>query len=277
MSLDVAVCDCKKLIDKLFENKSVFSKRKLTPSDVAIISLFYSAISEAEAIRVLVDNKLSNVTDSLLRTFIEQSVYLKYIFKANSEKRAKRLFFYEKSNSSSKALRLINETNNRSLARSISEMVNKQLGSETSQSSCLKELNKTFENKYDELFPKDISNREKIKKHWYNAEPNFKNKNFYQLCKNMDLEDLYLTMYAPLSDNTHGVDGLRNFTVNTNGDKKKIQLVIELPRKDSVLELLESTLNLMFIKIANYYKIITPNSWAGSVCVKIKCNELLRK
>ncbi|WP_431815025.1 DUF5677 domain-containing protein [Limosilactobacillus portuensis] len=169
MSLDVAVCDCKKLIDKLFENKSVFSKRKLTPSDVAIISLFYSAISEAEAIRVLVDNKLSNVTDSLLRTFIEQSVYLKYIFKANSEKRAKRLFFYEKSTSSSKALRLINETNNRSLARSISEMVNKQLRNETSQSSCLKELNKTFENKYDELFPKDISNREKIKKHWYNG------------------------------------------------------------------------------------------------------------
>ncbi|OYS88256.1 hypothetical protein CBG18_09505, partial [Limosilactobacillus reuteri] len=92
MSLNVAVCDCKKLIDKLFENKSVFSKRELTPSDVAIISLFYSAISEAEAIKVLVDNNLTNVTDSLLRTFIEQAVYFKYIFTANSEKRANCLF-----------------------------------------------------------------------------------------------------------------------------------------------------------------------------------------
>lgn len=76
MSLEVTIDDNEKLIDKLFEDNSVFSKQKFTPSDVAIISLYYSALSNAKAIKILTDNGLTNVTDTLLRTFIEQSVYL---------------------------------------------------------------------------------------------------------------------------------------------------------------------------------------------------------
>ena len=99
MSLEVTINDNEKLIDKLFENNSVFSEQELTPSDVAIISLYYSAISNAKAIRILVNNGLTNVTDTLLRTFLEQSVYLTYIFQDNTEARAELLFFYEKMNS----------------------------------------------------------------------------------------------------------------------------------------------------------------------------------
>ena len=76
MSLEVTIDDNEKLINKLFEDNSVFSKQKLTPSDVAIISLYYSALSNAKAIKILTDNGLTNVTDTLLMTFIEQSVYL---------------------------------------------------------------------------------------------------------------------------------------------------------------------------------------------------------
>lgn len=62
MSLEVTIHDNEKLIDKLFEDDSVFSKQELTPSDVAIISLYYSALSNAKAIKILVNNKLTNVT-----------------------------------------------------------------------------------------------------------------------------------------------------------------------------------------------------------------------
>ncbi|MCT2871288.1 DUF5677 domain-containing protein [Limosilactobacillus fermentum] len=96
MSLEVTINDNEKLIDKLFENNSVFSKQELTPSDVAIISLYYSALSNAKAIKLLTDNDLTNVTDTLLRTFLEQSVYLTYIFQNNTKARAELLFFYEK-------------------------------------------------------------------------------------------------------------------------------------------------------------------------------------
>lgn len=66
MSLEVMISDNEKLIDKLFEDNSVFSKQELTPGDVAIISLFYSAVSNAKAIKLLIDSDLTNVTDSLL-------------------------------------------------------------------------------------------------------------------------------------------------------------------------------------------------------------------
>lgn len=275
MSLEVTINDNEKLIDKLFENNSVFSKQELTPSDVAIISLYYSALSNAKAIKLLTDNDLTNVTDTLLRTFLEQSVYLTYIFQKNTKDRAELLFFYEKMNSHTKALNMVKRLTNKKLAQNMQREIDNQIKNDPSETSSLEESTKQFEKRYDELFPRNILNRDKIKQHWYNAEPNFKNTSFNQLCNSLGIKDLYLGMYAPYSDNTHGVNGIANFKVKPNGNEYNI--TIEMYDKSSELTMLESELNLMFIRMASYYKIDGVNSWAKTIYSKIYSNVLLKR
>lgn len=200
MSLEVTINDNEKLIDKLFENNSVFSKQELTPSDVAIISLYYSALSNAKAIKLLTDNDLTNVTDTLLRTFLEQSVYLTYIFQNNTKARAELLFFYEKMNSHTKALNMVKRLTNKKLAQNMQREIDNQIKNDPSETSSLEESTNQFEKRYDELFPRNIHKRNQVKRHWYNAEPDYKNTSFNQLCKNLGIKDLYLGMYAPYSD-----------------------------------------------------------------------------
>lgn len=275
MSLEVTINDNEKLIDKLFENNSVFSKQKLTPSDVAIISLYYSAISNAKAIRILVNNDLTNVTDTLLRTFLEQSVYLRYIFQNNTKARAELLFFYEKMNSHTKALNVARKLTDKKLAQNMKRQIDNQIKSDPSESSNLEESTQYFKKRYDKLFPRNIPDRKKIKQHWYNAEPDYKNTSFNQLCKNLGIKDLYLGMYSPYSDNTHGVNGIANFKVKHHDDE--FNMTIEMYDKSSELTMLESELNLMFIRMASYYKIDGVNSWAKTIYSKIWCNVLLKR
>lgn len=275
MSLEVTIDDNEKLIDKLFEDNSVFSKQKLTPSDVAIISLYYSALSNAKAIKILTDNGLTNVTDTLLRTFIEQSVYLTYIFQKNTEARAELLFFYEKMNSHTKALNIVRKLTDKKLAKNMQRQIDSQIKNDPSEASSLEESTKYFRKRYDTLFPQNIPNRNKIKQHWYNAEPDYKNTSFNQLCKNLRIKDLYLGMYAPYSDNTHGVNGIANFKVKPHNNE--FNMIIEMYDKRSELEMLESELNMMFIRMASYYKIDGANSWAKTIETKINCNILLKR
>lgn len=275
MSLEVTIHDNEKLIDKLFEDDSVFSKLELTPSDVAIISLYYSALSNAKAIKILVNNKLTNVTDTLLRTFLEQSVYLTYIFQKNTKTRAELLFCYEKMNSHTKALNIVRKLTDKKLAQSIQRQIDNQIKNDPSEASSLEESTKQFEKRYDELFPRNIHKRNQVKRHWYNAEPDYKNTSFNQLCKNLGIKDLYLGMYAPYSDNAHGVNGIANFRVKPNGDE--YNMTIEMYDKNSELTILESELNLMFIRMASYYKIDGVNSWAKTIYSKIWCNVLLKR
>lgn len=142
MTLEVTINDSEKLIDKLFEDNSAFSKRKLSPSDIAIISLFYTAISNAKAMKLLIDNNLTNVTDTLLRTFLEQSVYLEYIFQENSEKRTELLYFYEKMNSHVKALNIVNKLSDKKLADNIKQTIDKQIKNDPSERKSLNESTK---------------------------------------------------------------------------------------------------------------------------------------
>ncbi|MDE6948875.1 DUF5677 domain-containing protein [Limosilactobacillus reuteri] len=275
MSLEVTINDNEKLIDKLFENNSVFSKQKLTPSDVAIISLYYSALSNAKAITLLAKNGLTNVTDTLLRTFLEQSVYLTYIFQDNTEARAELLFFYEKMNSHTKALNIVKKLADKELAKNMQQRIDNQIKNDPSETSSLEESTEYFKKRYDRLFPRSIPNRNKIKQHWYNAEPDYKNTSFNQLCKNLGIKDLYLGMYAPYSDNTHGVNGITNFKVNHQDNE--FNMIIEMYDKSSELTMLESELNLMFIRMASYYKIDGVNSWAKAIYSKIYSNVLLKR
>ncbi len=275
MSLEETIKDNEKLIDKLFENNSVFSKQKLTPSDVAIISLYYSALSNAKAIRILVNNGLTNVTDTLLRTFLEQSVYLTYIFQDNTENRAELLFFYEKMNSHTKALNIVKKLTDKKLAQNMKQYIDNQIKNDPSETSNLEESTEYFKQRYDQLFPRNIPNKNKIKQHWYNAEPDYKNTSFNQLCKSLGIKDLYLGMYSPYSDNTHGVNGITNFKFKHHSDE--FNMIIEMYDKSNELTMLESELNLMFIRMASYYKIDDVNSWAKTIYQKIKCNVLLER
>lgn len=275
MSLKVTINDCEKLIDKLFEDDSVFSKQELTPSDVAIISLYYSAISTAKAIRLLAGRNLTNVIDTLLRTFVEQSVYLTYIFQKNTKKRSELLFFFEKLNSHTKALNVVTKLTDKKLAQNMKRHIDNQIKKDPSETSSLEESTKRFKKRYDELFPQNIPNRRNIKRHWYNAEPDYKNTSFNKLCENLGMKDIYLGMYSPYSDNTHGVNGIANFKVKPNGDE--YNMTIEMYDKSSQLTMLESELNMMFIKMASYYKIDGVNSWAKAVYVKIYSNTLFKR
>lgn len=275
MSLEVTIDDNEKLIDKLFGDYSVFSKQKLTPSDVAIISLYYSALSNAKAIKILTDNGLTNVTDTLLRTFIEQSVYLTYIFQRNTRARAELLFFYEKMNSHDKALNIVRRLTDKNLAKNMQRQIDNQIKNDPSESSNLEESTKYFRKRYDKLFPKNLPHRDKIKQHWYNAEPDYKNTSFNQLCKNLGIKDLYLGMYAPYSDNTHGVNGIANFKITPHNNE--FNMIIEMYDKSSELGMLESELNMMFIRLASYYNIDGANSWARTIYIKMRYNILLQR
>ena len=226
--------------------------------------------------KLLIDNNLTNVTDTLLRTFLEQSVYLEYIFQENSEKRAELLYFYEKMNSHVKALNIVNKLSDKKLADNIKQTIDKQIKNDPSERKSLNESTKYFKHRYNCLFPKNTSS--KIRRHWYNAEPPFKNNSFNQLCKSLKVKDLYLGMYAPYSDNTHGVNGVSNFIIrDSKGDKHSFNLLIETYDKSYVITLLESELNVMFMRLASYYKIDGANSWARTIYMKIGCNVLLKR
>lgn len=82
-------------------------------------------------------------------------------------------------------------------------------------------------------------------------------------------------MYAPYSDNTHGVNGITNFKVNHQDNE--FNMIIEMYDKSSELTMLESELNLMFIRMASYYKIDGVNSWAKAIYSKIYSNVLLKR
>ena len=74
----------------------------------------------------------------------------------------------------------------------------------------------------------------------------------------------------------HGVNGIANFRVKPNGDE--YNMTIEMYDKNSELTMLESAeLNLMFIRMASYYKIDGVNSWAKTIYSKIWCNVLLKR
>lgn len=70
----------------------------------------------------------------------------------------------------------------------------------------------------------------------------------------------------------HGVNGIANFRVKPNGNE--YNMTIEMYDKNSELTMLESEFNLMFIRMASYYKIDGVNSWAKTIYSKIWCNVL---
>ncbi|QQC60659.1 hypothetical protein I6H67_05150 [Pediococcus pentosaceus] len=91
MSLESSVEDAFNIRDYIMDN--VFDdNRPFDIVDTAIISLFNSIASKAEAISILNKNKKFSEIGLILRPFLEQYLYLEFILEKNTNKRAQAYF-----------------------------------------------------------------------------------------------------------------------------------------------------------------------------------------
>lgn len=215
--------ESKKLTDNIIENRKKRGK-KLELTDGAIIGMYEQIMQKSEDLYYLIENERYASGSILLRVIFEEYVYLRFILtkRANVNELAESYFRYTRLQE--------NEIYNAIISNSeIGEKVRNTLGFQDIQSAkdSLNSNSKnnsfsTFEDFYDDLSkkykkirPDIITKKGKIKERiWYNY--NGQINNLRDLCKHLDIENLYVLVYKVFSANTHGNRVIE--TIETDGD-----------------------------------------------------------
>jgi hypothetical protein len=276
--------DTTEFIECLF-NKFLKDKHDIGIDDTAIITLLSSLADKSHAIKLLLDAKAPATVDIIVRSFIEQFVYMAYILQAHTKDRASALFIQQRYDSYSKTERVLENISDPDLIRGLrSELdhkVQKSLGAHNS----LKEGLDDYEMQFHDLFNrgrakhhnarKDAVTGKKNKYIWYNIDWDTTN-TFFDLCEKVGARDLYESFYQTYSMGVHGTSAPANLLIDRmidiDSNIADVKLVAGMGDESS-LRLVRSLLMSSTIKVADYYHV--DKSKLPNVFKKYQLNVIL--
>lgn len=210
-SLKNFVSESKKLSDNIIENRKKRGK-KMELSDGAIIGLYEQIVQKSEDLYCLIENERFASGSIILRVIFEEYVYLRYILKKRTHvnELAESYFRYTRLQEKEIYNAIIADNETGEKIRDTLKFNDIHSAKSSLDSNFRNNNFDTFEDFYDNLSNKykkirpDIvtrrgNNKERI---WYNY--NGKINNLRELCKELDIENLYVLVYKVFSANTHG-------------------------------------------------------------------------
>lgn len=266
MSLESGVEDAFNIRDYIMDN--VFDdNRPFDIVDTAIISLFNSIASKAEAISILNKNKKFSEIGLILRPFLEQYLYLEFILEKNTNKRAQAYFYNQRYGSLKKYKSYIKNAKDEKTKKEIEEKFNNTFYAKSlSGRKTIEEDFEYFKEKYINTFP-DPS-KSKQRKNWFNVELNGIYK-FTDLVEYLGEEDLYWGLYNLMTYDTHGLSAPSDICI----EKKNDQTFVNVGSIDSKSThvLVQSLLNKIILNVLKYYGLLNNKKFQG-IILKIKIN-----
>lgn len=191
----------------------------------------------SKSILVLEENSQYAGLDTLMRLVVERYVYIAYILKDDSFRRAnayKLNYFFAQKNLIDNLLSSdkINGEESRLDDRNV-----------VSYEEYFKTQFDPYEKEYNSLYP------HKLNKYWYNNDN--KTPNFYKLCKKLGLLEEYNFIFRVTSLEVHAIIGLKHFSYDRYAKDAKIEMTGYLDGIDSIviptLEKIMKALNNYFV------------------------------
>ncbi|WP_195854154.1 DUF5677 domain-containing protein [Aerococcus tenax] len=243
-------------VESIFKYSIKNNKGKVDPDiNIAIISLFSSLMEKVYDIKLLCENKRYDNLGIILRSFFEQSVYLRYILKEDTLRRSKAFIYGHYIDTLKKLKRLLRYMNQDGeyfneeeyeCVRKIFDHSASLLEADVSNSEELLE-------KYQKIYKEQLINMSKKftfnNFKWYNLTG--KINNFRKLTNVVGMVDAdYDYFYSLTSSGVHGTDPLnRGINMITNTLKNQLDPTKDL--QSSIFRLLKETVR----DLAKHYNV----------------------
>jgi len=206
-----------KMADKALEciiNKGLLQSpnyKQLTTKDVVIIAFFENMIGHAKSLKILLENNHHSSIDSIVRTFFENYVYLKFILEEDSQKRATAYLYSLKVEDH---LLFDQITNGDEVGRSLRSYLG--LTTEELKKDFL-DTKKVFNlEEVEQMYLKELG-MQRLNQKWYNLYTEKQSlNNFSKLCEKLGLIIEYKLIYSILSLETHGKDAMQKLEIEPN-------------------------------------------------------------
>lgn len=263
--------DCEILTEYCWN--SIIRTRKFNVVDNAIISLWDSIVEKAKAVQILCDNKQYSEVQIIIRSFIEQFVYIQFILKENTSKRAKAFLYHQRYTDTLNVKKAIDAGLPDLSSENFKDKIDKKVQASPAHRKDLESELDYFKEKYFSYLPKNVK-KNNIEK-WYSFEKLNKYNNLRDLMKDLGDEDIYW-LYKMNSNNVHGTNTPRNIHLeNVNVEEGMADVNLSYSISETDIYFMESILKTIFMDLAKYYNLMRNRKIKG-IITKMQINIMLR-
>lgn len=250
------------IMDRTIELKG--KKSEIGSEDIVIISLQNSILNKVREIDFLIKaNKVQSI-NVILRSMLEQYVYLMYILDSQTYLKAKLFIRSYQIQTYEKLLNTINfmksdKSFNVNESETVLQKELEKIRKTNPEINNIKDYISYLKKQFDEMSPnKSTKDRLKYEK-WYKIDT--KTSNMRDLMKSIDMSDAeYEFMYGLASMDVHGISAFGNVKA------KKDELILEIPINLKFVEtLMSSYLLFSSKKIIEYYSVQNDSKIKGYV------------
>lgn len=265
------ISDCETLTEYIWN--SITNTRKFEIVDNAVISLWDSIVEKAKAVQILCDNNQYSEVQIIIRSFIEQFVYIKFILKENTSNRAKVFLYHQRYFDTLNVKKAIDAEVADLSSQNFKNKIDKKIQESPAHRKNLESELDYFKEKYLSYLPKNVK-KNNIEK-WYSFENLNKYNSLRDLMKDLGDEDMYW-LYKMNSNNVHGTNTPGNIHLeNVNFEEKMSDIDLSYSISESDIYLMESILKTTFMDLAKYYK-LNQNKKIKNIITKMQINIVLR-
>lgn len=267
--MDSLITDCNEVIKVIFDTK-FDNGHRFEVFDAAILTLYSSLIDKYKTVIVLQEQKITTEVNVIERGFIEQYVYLLFILKKHTKERGRAYFINQRNESYRQTTRILENLSDREQAQYLRLSIDRIIRNDNTSRQTFEETRTYFNSQFEALFSAAIERNglkrnkgmkvqadKKIKRVWYNVAADGTN-TFKDLCKKLQLEDIYYGFYGPLSMDVHGVDAPANITYDSVIDPNEniVNVILKSGHDEqSTVDLLRAFLVQITLKVCHYYGI----------------------
>jgi Family of unknown function (DUF5677) len=177
-------------------------------TDAVVLGLLENLINHSKSIVILLENKHYSSLDTILRTVFENYVYLTFILKKDTDKRAKSYAYSTRLKEISLFNSLTEDSIEGNNMRKFISVSKNKLSSDLSD-----KMDQVYQNEIKNIYLNDIGMK-RVEQKWYNLDN--KTNNFKKLCSSLGLSEKYELIYSMLSSEIHAKDAIRNFLFEEN-------------------------------------------------------------
>lgn len=183
-------------------------RRIISEFDISIISLLLEVTNKSESFLVLYEQDLEAGTESLARSILEATFYIRFILDDDSEKAGKAYYYKAKINDIEYFHFITGDSNNSQKARK-KYQINKDDVVNEAISLNYQEKADYWKKEYDSCFDNPKDNR-----NWYNTDG--QTRNFFYLSKKLGYVEEYNIFFRNYSHDIHNVNWSKYIVKNEN-------------------------------------------------------------
>lgn len=260
MYFDAQINDGKKIINSISE-KLYNKSPRIGEKNVAIISLFRDLLSKAESMNLLICEHKESEMNILLRSFVEEYLYIKFILEKDSVKRGNAYYFSNKVTGLKKVRVYLENANDVETATRLRNSIEKELQKNNHKDvNTLEDEISFYNEKYSTVF--FDRSKEKERYYWFNLD-NEGLTSIEKLAKHLDGGDIYY-LYNIFSAEIHGLNTVKGFTLKSDENNFNLTLTQEFDT-NSKAQLLKPFLSRILIEMIRYSKIEKDKGMLGII------------